>query len=168
MLAAWMHPCKGKDGTAIEGTGWQTGKIKFMEIIALDWEIMAPRDVSTGLATGRRQHKPFHCTFELDASFPGWLTVLCKNATIEQIQVDTYMARELKAAGGAGKEVLTTKQIYKHCHVSMVQQRSLNNRNPDLKQYEHQFDVAFVYEEVTVDFCNTVQKSFADSWTQQM
>lgn len=49
------------------------GKIRCSDgscIISFDQEIVSPRDAASGLPTGKRQHKPFVITKELDKSSP--------------------------------------------------------------------------------------------------
>lgn len=50
-----------------------TGKIRCADgtcTINFDQEIVSPRDAASGLPTGKRQHKPFFITKELDKSSP--------------------------------------------------------------------------------------------------
>lgn len=50
-----------------------TGKIRCADgscVINFDQEIVSPRDAASGLPTGKRQHKPFVITSELDKSSP--------------------------------------------------------------------------------------------------
>lgn len=50
-----------------------TGKIRCMDgscTISFEQEILSPRDAASGLPTGKRQHKPFVITKELDKSSP--------------------------------------------------------------------------------------------------
>lgn len=50
-----------------------TGKIRCTDgacTIEFDQEIVSPRDAASGLPTGKRMHKPFTITKELDQSFP--------------------------------------------------------------------------------------------------
>jgi len=56
------------------------GKIRCADgscVINFDQEIVSPRDAASGLPTGKRQHKPFVITTELDKSSP----VLAKGAS---------------------------------------------------------------------------------------
>ena len=43
------------------------------EVIALSHEIISPRDSASGLPTGKRQHKPFTITKQVDKSSPSLL-----------------------------------------------------------------------------------------------
>jgi len=51
-------------------------------VIAVNHEIISPRDVVSGQATGKRQHKPFVITKELDKSTPLLFSALVNNENI--------------------------------------------------------------------------------------
>jgi len=46
------------------------GGIKSSEVRGFSFQTTAPRDVSTGLATGKRQHQPFSITNQTDVASP--------------------------------------------------------------------------------------------------
>jgi type VI secretion system secreted protein Hcp len=65
---------------AITVTGARSGKVADAVAIAtVSHEIVSPRDAGSGLATGRRQHKPFHITMEWGASTPRLLNIMTSN-----------------------------------------------------------------------------------------
>lgn len=63
---------KGKGASSVP-TAVCTGKIRCADgscIISFEQEIVSPRDAASGLPTGKRMHKPFVITKELDKSSP--------------------------------------------------------------------------------------------------
>lgn len=59
--------------TSVKNTVVCVGKIRCTDgscIISFDQEIISPRDAASGLPTGKRMHKPFVITKELDKSSP--------------------------------------------------------------------------------------------------
>lgn len=54
----------------IEGESSDAGHRNEIEIQSFSWGVSSPRDVATGQSSGKRQHKPFTITKELDKSSP--------------------------------------------------------------------------------------------------
>jgi len=64
---------QSNDRTADQNNVACTGKIRCADgscVISFDQEIVSPRDAASGLPTGKRMHKPFVITKELDKSSP--------------------------------------------------------------------------------------------------
>lgn len=64
---------QSNDRTVEQSTTVCTGKIRCADgscVINFDQEIVSPRDAASGLPTGKRMHKPFVITKELDKSSP--------------------------------------------------------------------------------------------------
>jgi type VI secretion system secreted protein Hcp len=72
----------GQKQGAITGDG-PNGKIM---VIAVSHEIVSPRDAASGLPTGKRQHKPFVITKELDKSSPLFFNALTTNENLPAVQ----------------------------------------------------------------------------------
>lgn len=60
----------GKKQGQIKGSVTQKGRENTIMVIAVSHEILSPRDAASGIATGKRMHKPFVITKELDKSSP--------------------------------------------------------------------------------------------------
>lgn len=64
---------QSNDRSVEQNTAVCTGKIRCADgscVINFEQEIVSPRDAASGLPTGKRQHKPFVITKELDKSSP--------------------------------------------------------------------------------------------------
>ena len=59
---------KGNKQGAIHGGAKVKGREGSLPIIAIDHEVVSPRDPASGIATGKRQHKPLTLTLPLDRS----------------------------------------------------------------------------------------------------
>src|SRR6266545_4993 len=55
------------------------------DVIAVSHEIVSPRDAASGLPTGKRQHKPFVITKELDKSTPLLYNALVTNENLTSV-----------------------------------------------------------------------------------
>ena len=73
-------------------TGSNQGKLSGspMEIIAVAHEIVSPRDVNSGLPTGKRQHKPITITKELDKSSPLLMQALVNDENLTEVLIALY------------------------------------------------------------------------------
>jgi type VI secretion system secreted protein Hcp len=54
-------------------------------VLAISHEIVSPRDVGTGVATGKRQHKPMTVRMAVGASTPQLLNALVTNAVLSSV-----------------------------------------------------------------------------------
>lgn len=74
---------------------------------ALSHSIKSPRDAASGLATGKRQHKPMTITKELDKSSPQLFSLVVtepgSSVTIQPQAVATEIAAPVSSGGGTGK-----------------------------------------------------------------
>src|SRR5262249_40982832 len=69
----------------IAGTGFD--QVPPSTIIAVSHEIVSPRDSATGLATGKRQHKPFTITKEIDKATPPLYRPTFTNQTLPTVTI---------------------------------------------------------------------------------
>ena len=76
---------KGQKQGEIKGGCTQKGREGSIIIFAFDHDIMSPRDIATGLPTGKRQHRPVKITKEIDKSSPLLYTVLCTNENLTEV-----------------------------------------------------------------------------------
>jgi type VI secretion system secreted protein Hcp len=83
-----------------ESTVSSLGRENSIECSSFDYGVISPREASSGLLTGRRQHRPVEVWKRIDMSTPLLLKALCEN--------DKVVSAELKffrpAVGGEGSE----------------------------------------------------------------
>ena len=91
----------GRDGTsgaptdpnAVDGTVSVTGARQGafsttpITITGVSHEIVSPRDPASGLPTGKRQHKPFTITKQLDKTTPLFLNALVNNENLTSVLI---------------------------------------------------------------------------------
>src|SRR5438132_5709614 len=70
---------KGKKQGQIKGSATERGREDSVVVIAVTHEVSSPRDPASGLPSGKRMHKPFTITKELDRSSPQLYTALVNN-----------------------------------------------------------------------------------------
>ena len=69
----------GQQQGQIKGSVTQKGREGKIMVIAAEHEVLSPRDPASGLALGKRQHKPFVITKEIDVSSPRLYSALAGN-----------------------------------------------------------------------------------------
>ena len=94
---------KGVTQGPIDGSVTQKGREKSIAIIAVQHQIISPRDGATGLPSGKRQHKPFVITKELDKSTPLLYNALVNNESISEWELKFYTPGTA-ASKNVGKE----------------------------------------------------------------
>jgi type VI secretion system secreted protein Hcp len=98
-LDAYMT-LKGRVSGDIKGSVTTPGHEGAIRVVAVQHEITSPRDAQSGLPTGKRQHKPFVVTKELDKSTPILYKVLATNESIASLVVK-FMAPAPTGPSGA-------------------------------------------------------------------
>jgi type VI secretion system secreted protein Hcp len=139
---------KGQKQGNIEGSVTQKGREKSIMVIAVSHEVISPRDPASGLPTGKRMHKPFVVTKELDKSSPKMYQLLTNNENIQEWSLE-FWTPQVRAAAGTGVEVQHYKVQLVNANVASINFRMLNNKNPDLMRYAEFEEIAFTYQKIT-------------------
>jgi type VI secretion system secreted protein Hcp len=73
----------------ITATGQKSGKIADgLAVTAVSHEIQSPRDVASGLPTGKRVHKPITITMSWGSSTPLFIDALVSNENLTTMEID--------------------------------------------------------------------------------
>jgi type VI secretion system secreted protein Hcp len=139
---------KGQKQGEIKGSVTQKGRENSIMIIAVSHEIMSPRDPASGLPTGKRMHKPFIVTKELDKSSPLLYNALVNNENISTWELK-FWTPQVKAQQGVGTEVNHYTVNLLNANIASINFRMPNNRNPDLMKYAEYEEVSFTYQKIT-------------------
>jgi type VI secretion system secreted protein Hcp len=139
---------KGQKQGEIKGSVTQKGREGSIMVIAVSHEIVSPRDPASGLPTGKRMHKPFVITKELDKSSPLLYNVLVNNENVPEWKLE-FWTPQLSAAGGVGAEKQHYTVELMNANVASISFRMLNNKNPELTRYAEFEEIAFTYQKIT-------------------
>ena len=85
----------------IKGSVIQKGKEGWIAVYGFHHEIVSPRDASSGLATGKRQHKPLTITKEIDKSTPLLYQAFVNNENFSEVTLRFFTSD----SKGTGKEI---------------------------------------------------------------
>ncbi|MEZ4298276.1 MAG: Hcp family type VI secretion system effector [Polyangiaceae bacterium] len=146
-LNAYLRLTGQKQGE-IKGSVTQKGRDGSIMVIAVSHEIVSPRDAASGLPTGKRMHKPFVITKELDKSSPLLYNVLVNNENISKWEIQ-FWTPQIKATTGVGSEVQHYTVKLENANIASIAFRMLNNKNPDLTRYAEYEEIAFTYQKIT-------------------
>lgn len=160
-LNAYLH-LKGQKQGDIRGSVVQKAREGKIMVIAVSHEIVSPRDPASGLPTGKRQHKPFVITKELDKSSPLLYNALTNNENITEWELQ-FWTPQLHASTGTGAERQHYTIRLTNVNIASIDFRMLNNKNPDLVRYAEYEEIAFTYQ--TINWTWTDGGIFAqDDW----
>ena len=138
---------KGQKQGEIKGSVTQKGREGKIMVIAVSHEIVSPRDAASGLPTGKRMHKPFVITKELDKSSPLLYNVLCTNENITEFELQ-FWTPQMKAGAGVGSEVQHYTVKLTNASIVDISFRMLNNKNPELVRFAEYEEVSFTYQKI--------------------
>ena len=127
------------------------GRFGKIAVIAVSHEIVAPRDAATGLPTGKRMHKPFVITKELDKATPRLYQALVTNDNLKEWEPQ-FWTPQVSAKTATGQEVQHYMVTLTNATVASIIFRMPNNRHPELMQFNEYEEVAFTYQKIRWDW----------------
>ena len=138
---------KGQKQGAFVGGVTQKGREGKIGVIAVDHDIISPRDLASGLPTGRKQHRPIKVTVELDRATPLIYNALVNNENLPEVTLD-FWSPQLKGVSGVGSEVQHYSIKLTNASISEVHFNMANIRNPDLVKNPETIDISFTYQKI--------------------
>jgi type VI secretion system secreted protein Hcp len=127
---------------AIRGSVTQRGREGKILVVSTRHEIVCPRNPQSGIPTGKRMHKPFIITKELDRSTPLLFVVHCTNENIVEARLDYWTSTPT----GQEKQHFTVRML--NANISSIAFKMANIRNPKLQRLTEYEEVAFTYEKI--------------------
>ena len=133
---------KGQKSGEIKGSVTQKGREGKIAVIAVTHEIISPRDAASGLPTGKRMHKPFVITKELDKSTPLLYNILVHNENITEWELQFWCP----SATGAEKQHYSVKLT--NANIASIDFHMANNKHHELMKFSEYEQVAFTYQKI--------------------
>lgn len=133
---------KGQKHGDIKGSVTQKGREGTIMVIAAEHEIVSPRDAASGLPTGKRMHKPFVITKELDKSSPILYDMLVTNEIISDWELQFW------ASSKAGVEIQRYTVKLTGASISDIKFHMPNNKVPDTAKLSEYEEVSFTYQKI--------------------
>jgi type VI secretion system secreted protein Hcp len=140
-LTAYLRVVGTKQGE-IRGSVTQKGREGRIAVIAMSHEILSPRDATTGMATGKRQHNPLVITKEVDRASTGLRTMLIANEVAKEWELLFFRP----SSTGVETQYLTIRLT--NAAIASIDMTMPNNKDVELTKLETFEDVAFVYQKI--------------------
>jgi len=138
---------KGRTSGDVKGSITQKGREGMIGVIAVSHEIVSPRDAQTGLATGKRQHKPLIITKEVDRSSPILYKMMTTNEGIMSLEL-RFWRPATQGTVGVGTETQFYTVKLTNASISSIKLTEQNVLHPDLMKYPETEEVSFTYEKI--------------------
>lgn len=132
----------GKNQGQIKGGVTQKGREGSIAVYAVQHEVISPRDASSGVPTGKRQHKPLTVLKEIDRSTPLLYKALVSNETLTEVVLKFY------AQNPNGVEANTYNIKLTNASLSAIELDMQNNKiepGSKLPVLEH---ISFTYQKI--------------------
>ena len=133
---------KGQKQGDINGGVTQKGRERKILVMAFNHEIQSPRDPASGLPTGKRMHKPFVITKEIDKSSPLLYSALVNNENLTVWELQCFAAQR------SGVEVNNYTVSLTNARIVDITSIMLNNKVPENAKLPMMEEVSFVYEKI--------------------
>ena len=137
---------KGQTQGEIKGGCTQKGREGSILIFAFDHDIISPRDIASGLPTGKRQHKPVLVTKEVDKSSPLLYSALCNNETMTEVVFKFWKP------SASGKEVQYYTIKLTNANIAARKTYFPNMLIAENTKLPHLEEVAFTYQKIEWTF----------------
>ncbi len=139
--AAYLTLVAERQGPIL-GSVTQKGRENKILVIAVQHEIVSPRDPQSGIPTGKRMHKPLVITKELDRSSPLLYSILCTNENIKDARLDFWTA----SPTGQEKQHYTVRLT--NANICAITFKMANSRHARLQKLVEYEEVGFTYEKI--------------------
>ena len=133
---------KGETQGDIKGSVTRPGREDSIMVIAASHEVVSPRDAASGLPTGKRQHKPFVITKEVDKSTPLLYRALVDNENILEWRLQYWQP----SASGKEQQHYMVELI--NASIASIRHEMLNNKYPENMQHKEREHVSFCYQKI--------------------
>jgi type VI secretion system secreted protein Hcp len=141
-LNAYLQIRGVKSGNVAGGVT-QKGREGQIAVFSTTHEIVSPRDIATGQATGKRQHKPLLITKELDKSTPILAKMLVTNEVLSEVTLRFWRPSPM---GGQEQQYFTVKLTNASiASIKLVQPSTVHADQRTLPDYE---EVSFTYQKI--------------------
>ena len=140
-LNAYMR-VTGETQGEIRGSVTQAGREDSIMVLAVDHEVVSPRDEASGLPTGKRQHKPLTITKEIDKTTPLLMNALVNNENITDMEIRFW------APSNTGQEFQYYTIELLNASIAGIRFEMLNNKYPENMQHKECEYVTFCYEKI--------------------
>ena len=144
----------------IPGDSMRKGLESFTEVNAYNHEVSSPFDPATGLASGKRQHRPFKIVKEVSRSSIRLQDAWTKGLTLKSAELKLYRPSSL------GAEVNYYTYRFIGIRIVSIRDWMANNNDSAVASLPHMQEITFTYDTMERVFVETGEIA-ADTWNDQ-
>lgn len=150
---------KGSKQGAFKGESIRKPHKDKIEGISFEYEVVSPRDVATGQASGKRQHKPVKFTKEWGAASPLLFTSCVTNEVLDEVLFEFYHTTD------QGVEEVHHKIKLTKATVASVKQFINPAKHAERVDIHELEEIALTFQKIEID--NVIGKTAAsDDWIE--
>lgn len=157
---------EGKKQGSVKGSVTQKGREGTIMVIAANHEVLMLMNNSGGAAVGKRVHKPFVITKELDKSTPLLYQALVSNEQLTKWVLKFY-APATTAAGGGGQEKQHFTIELTNASIAGIKFVLPNTKDPETVKLNPYEEIEFVYQKIQWTWTDGGITSM-DDWQQMV
>ncbi len=135
-----------KTGDILGENTQDQGREDSIVVIAWNHGIKSPRDAAHGGATGKRMHKPFTITKEVDKASALMYQVLVNNETVTKFKLECWRPER------TGAEQKYWVVDLEEATISEVRAEQLNSRYPENMQHREREHICMTYQKIIQTF----------------
>jgi type VI secretion system secreted protein Hcp len=128
--------------TNVVGSVIQKGREGSTLVTATTHEIVSPRDPASGLPTGKRMHKPFTVTAEVDKATPLLYKMMTQNENLTEVELRFWRA----SPTGAEQQFYTVKLT--NASISNIRYVQPSTTQAETRTQQEYVEVAFTYQKI--------------------
>lgn len=138
---------KGQKQGQIKGSVTQKGREGTILVFAVDHSIVSPRDSASGQATGKRTHKPFKITKEVDKASVPLYSALVANENLPEWELNFWRPKTI-GRGGSGVEVQYFTIKLTNANIASIHLVKPNTKDSNLNSFPDYEEVEFTYQKI--------------------
>jgi type VI secretion system secreted protein Hcp len=136
----------GQKQGLIRGEVTQKGREGQHRVLAYSHEIVIPRDATTGLPTGKRQHQPFRIVKLLNAGSPSLMTAMTSGENLSTVVIDVWTPTAV------GTELKLVTYTLTDARIVSLRPWMPNHSDPSAQTYPPAEEIAFTYQSIKVTY----------------
>ncbi len=132
----------GQTSGPVKGSVTQKGREDSIMVVAVNHEIISPRDAASGLPTGKRQHKPVRIMCEVDKATPILYNILVNNENVTEWELQFWRP----SRAGTEEQFYTIKLT--NANIARIEADTANNKIPELMRLPDMITYDFTYQKI--------------------
>jgi type VI secretion system secreted protein Hcp len=139
---------KGQKQGVINGGVTQKDHENSILVHSFSNEILSPRDPTSGLVTGKRQHNPITILKEIDKSSPLLWNALVTNENLVSWELQFWVAAPVPTGGAVGVEKMIYKIDLTNANIASINEYMVDNTDATKTNLPLLEEITFTYQKI--------------------